>query len=310
MDTIPPPASRTNPAAMAACVDAAGCASDHHTLNDTLAANLREYADLLAQQEADGFRTSAYRRAAETIAALERPVSRIFATEGRDGLMALPGIGPSIAAAMSEMLTTGRWSQLERLRGDLEPENLFQTIPGIGPELAARLHDHLEAESLESLEIAAHDGRLEAVPGIGRRRAEMIRALLAERLGQRRLRRMSARQVQVRIDLLLDVDREYREKAEAGRLRLIAPRRFNPKGEAWLPVLHTRRGDWQFTALFSNTRLAHEVGRNRDWVVIYYHTGTTPEGQCTVVTETRGPLAGKRVVRGREEECRPYYTDR
>jgi hypothetical protein len=27
------------------------------------------------------------------------------------------------------------------------------------------------------------------------------------------------------------------------------------------------------------------------------------EDQCTVVTEHRGPLAGKRVVRGREEEC-------
>jgi hypothetical protein len=26
-----------------------------------------------------------------------------------------------------------------------------------------------------------------------------------------------------------------------------------------------------------------------------------------VVTETRGALAGKRVVRGREEECRAYY---
>jgi len=34
------------------------------------------------------------------------------------------------------MATTGHWSQLERIRGALEPEKLFQTIPGIGKELA------------------------------------------------------------------------------------------------------------------------------------------------------------------------------
>jgi putative hydrolase len=31
------------------------------------------------------------------------------------------------------------------------------------------------------------------------------------------------------------------------------------------------------------------------------------EGQCTIVTETRGPLTGLRVVRGREAACREYY---
>jgi hypothetical protein len=46
---------------------------------------------------------------------------------------------------------------------------------------------------------------------------------------------------------LLDVDREYREKAAAGQLRSIAPRRFNPSGEAWLPVLHTQRRERHYT---------------------------------------------------------------
>ena len=277
------------------------------TVNETLAANLGEFADLLAEQDADGFRTAAYRRAADTIGELDRSAAEIFAEEGREGLLALPGIGPSIAAAIAEMLTTGRWAQLERLRGTLAPEKLFRTIPGIGPELAQRLHDVLEAETLEALEVAAHDGRLETVPGVGRRRAELIRALLAERLGRRRLRRPAdatgSAALRPDVATLLDVDREYREKAAAGRLRLIAPKRFNPSGAAWLPVLHTRRGTWEFTALHSNTRLAHELGRVHDWVVLYYHTDTSPEGQATVVTETHGPLVGQRVVRGREEEC-------
>jgi len=97
----------------------------------------------------------------------------------------------------------------------------------------------------------------------------------------------------------------YRKAAD-GSLRTIAPKRFNPSGEAWLPVPHAQRGEWHFTALYSNTARAHELGRTRDWVVIYYYDGDHVEGQCTVVTESRGALAGKRVVRGREEECRAH----
>lgn len=59
--------------------------------------------------------------------------------------------------------------------------------------------------------------------------------------------------------MLLDVDRAYR--AAAGALAKIAPKRFNPAGEAWLPILHTERGPWRFTALFSNTARAHSLGR-------------------------------------------------
>ena len=100
------------------------------------------------------------------------------------------------------------------------------------------------------------------------------------------------------------VDREYRTKAAAGDLVKIAPKRFNPKGEAWLPLLHTVRDGWRFTALYSNTARAHQLGRETDWVIIYFHKDNHAEGQRTVVTETRGEAAGRRIVRGREAECR------
>jgi hypothetical protein len=77
--------------------------------------------------------------------------------------------------------------------------------------------------------------------------------------------------------------------------------------KAWLPVLHTERGDWHFTALYSNTGRAHELRRTRDWVVIYFYDGDHRERQRTVVTETRGPLAGRRVVRGSEADCAGHY---
>ena len=101
---------------------------------------------------------------------------------------------------------------------------------------------------------------------------------------------------------LLDVDREYRERARKKSLPLITPRRFNPTHEAWLPVLHTERGERHYTALFSNTARAHELGTLRDWVVIY-RDDKRGDGQWTVVTSRFGPLAGQRIVRGREREC-------
>jgi putative hydrolase len=275
-------------------------------LNETIAGKLREMADVLEQQEADGFRVSAYRRAAATVETLPSSIGDIAHADGLDGLMALPAIGRGIAMAIMEMLSTGRWSQLERLRGALQPEQLFQTLPGIGPELAARIHGELHVDTLEALELAAHDGRLAKVPGLGRRRVAAVRAALTERLGRQRVRALLQAKPPP-IALQLDVDREYREKAEAGSLRRIAPKRFNPTGEAWLPVLHTARDHWRFTALFSNTRRAHELGKTKDWVVIYTQTETEPESQATVVTERQGPLSGRRVVRGREAECGLYY---
>ena len=104
---------------------------------------------------------------------------------------------------------------------------------------------------------------------------------------------------------LLAVDREYRERAARRELPMIAPHRFNPTNEHWLPVLHTTRGERRYTALFSNTATAHRMGRTHDWVVIYCEGAG--DGQCTVVTEYRGSLARRRVVRGREAECIAYY---
>ena len=56
-----------------------------------------------------------------------------------------------------------------------------------------------------------------------------------------------------------------------------------------------------YTALFSNTARAHRAGRTRDWVVLYTDDGGRAD-QYTVITATRGPLSGRRVVAGREDE--------
>jgi len=58
---------------------------------------------------------------------------------------------------------------------------------------------------------------------------------------------------------------------QAGRLPTIAPRRFNPRRERWLPLMHTRRGRWHLTVLYWNTALAHQLVKVRDWVVMYLY---------------------------------------
>lgn len=237
---------------------------------------------------------------------LKPEVAEILKQEGIRGLEALPGIGRGIASAIAELVTSGRWAQLERLRGDLDPVHLFQTVPGIGPELATKIHDELHIDTLEALENAAYDGSLQKLKGIGGRRLTALRASLAAMLGRTRRERHPV-VAGPEVALLLAVDRQYLEQAYSGELPKIAPKRFNPQGEAWLPILHTEQAGWHFTAMFSNTARAHELAKTHEWVVIYFYDDHHQEGQHTLVTETHGPLQGRRVVRGRETECRRYY---
>ncbi len=277
-------------------------------VNQRVADRLRETADLLEQQGANRFRVIAYRRAAETVSGLACDLQELAAEKGLAGLKALPTVGQGIAAAILEIVNTGRFSQLERLRGSLDPVSLFQSIPGVSVILAIRIHDTLHVDTLEALEAAAHDGRLQAIPGIGPRRAQAIRSALASMLGRIRRRRVTSQAAVPSVALLLEVDQEYLEKARAGKLPIISPKRFNPTGEVSLPILHAEREIWQFTVLYSNSARAHELGRTHDWVVVYYYDAHHREGQHTVVTETQGVLIGRRVVRGREAECLAHYA--
>jgi hypothetical protein len=277
--------------------------------NDEIAAALEEVAALLEAQEASPFRVRAYREGAKTVRSLDGPVTDLVAEGGRKSLEALPGIGRSLSAALEEMVRTGRLRIHERLMGESPAEDLFTLVPGIGERLAHVLRDELGVDSLEDLEVAAHDGRLERIRGFGERRVRAVRdhlAVVLSRSARRRAERAEAGAGSPApapdVATILALDERYRAAAAAGRLRKIAPRRFNPTGAAWLPVLHADEGGWHWSVLFSNTARAHELRKTDDWVVLFAERDGD-ERHWTVVTETRGPLAGRRVVRGRESEC-------
>ena len=280
-----------------------------------VAAALDRVADLLQVQGAGLHRVRAWRHGAALVRSSGLSPSEMASRAVRGEV---PGVGPRLASAMVELARTGRLGMLEHLEGTVSPEERFSSVAGIGPILAKRIHDRLGIATLEELEQAAYDGRLARVPGFGSRRTRAVQELLGFLLSASS-RRRSGRSPRPGTDphaiagdapdvaLLLAVDEQYRREASAGRLHLIAPRRFNPSGVAWLPILHLDRDGWSFTILYSNTARAHALGRTRDWVVIFCeHDGL--ERQCTVVTEIAGPLKGRRVVRGREEECRRHYA--
>ncbi len=219
-------------------------------------------------------------------------------------MLDLPGIGEGIARSINEYIVTGRMSRLESLQTGHDPVALFEQIPGIGPRSAHRIIETLHIDSLEALELAAHNGRLKTVPGFSTKKISLVQTWLDRVLGYRRPNIEPQQPIaEPPVSLLLKIDEQYRRKAEAGDLPTIAPKRFNPAGETWLPILHTTQKGWHFTALYSNTARAHQLDRVKDWVIITFHDDQHHEGQHTVVTETRGVAMGRRVVRGREKEC-------
>lgn len=286
--------------------------------NERIASLLERVADQLEAQHANPYRVDAYRAGASVVRDHPESVRDLALREGRKGLDALPRIGTSLAAAIDEIAHTGSLRLLDRLEGRGSPVDELTRVPGIGERLAERIHRELDVDTLEELEAAARDGRLAALAGFGGRRVEAIRAILETTLDRssRRASRVARPAGGAHpsgpapalppVGTLLAVDREYRERAAAGELPRIAPVRNNPEGTTWLPLLHTEVGGWHFTAMFSNSDSAHELKRTDDWVVVYFERDGH-ENQCTVVTETRGLFAGRRVVRGQEDACAAYY---
>ncbi|MEX0715197.1 MAG: helix-hairpin-helix domain-containing protein [Planctomycetaceae bacterium] len=284
--------------------------TDHRISNAEIAARLDEVAGLLEVQGANPFRVRAYRNAASTARQLDRPIAEMAEEEDAlDRLAELPAIGQSLARAIEQLVHSGKLPLLDRLKGALAPERVLTTVFGIGPEMAARIHDELGVETLGELQAAAWDGRLARVPGMGERRIRGIRESLAGRFRQPPIGRREERAPNVDeppVAEILSIDEEYRHKADADRLPRTSPRRFNPTGAAWLPILHAERDGRHYTAMYSNSARAHEMGTTRDWVVIH-RDDDAGEGRWTVVTSRFGPLRGKRIVRGREAECREHY---
>jgi DNA polymerase (family 10) len=133
--------------------------------NQEVAAIFAAMADMLAIQGENYHRILAYRRAAENVSTLGRPLEEVW----RAGeVETIPGIGKILASKIDELMRTGRLSAYEQLQ-DQVPAGVVDMlqVPDVGPKRVALFWKELGLTSVDALERAAREGRLRALPGMG-----------------------------------------------------------------------------------------------------------------------------------------------
>jgi DNA polymerase (family 10) len=97
--------------------------------NRTIAERLTSFAHYLQTRRKNLYRVRAYRRAAETVLALDKPVQDIIADQGRKGLEILPGIGKYLSFTIANLIETGVVQTLSRpkaVKADRPPAVLLE----------------------------------------------------------------------------------------------------------------------------------------------------------------------------------------
>lgn len=135
--------------------------------NSEIAASFDHVADLLEYQGGNVFRVRAYRNAARMIGSLVESLASVR-TDPHRRLTDLEGVGADLAGKIETLLDTGRLPLLDELRREV-PAAAFELmrVPGLGPKKVKTLVDELGIDSLDALERACHDGRVQHVKGFG-----------------------------------------------------------------------------------------------------------------------------------------------
>jgi len=134
--------------------------------NVTIARLLDETAALLEIDAADPFRIRSYRRAAEAVEQQTTQLSTLVAEPKQ--LLAIPGIGKSMAANIVELVATGTMPLRTELLTKYKPTMLeLLRLPGMGPKTVALIWSSLQVADIDALEAAAKAGHLSTLPRMG-----------------------------------------------------------------------------------------------------------------------------------------------
>ncbi len=135
---------------------------------------LREMGTLKQIKGENSFKTRAYDIAADRIAGLSDDIGELV-TKGT--LTDLPGIGESMAAKITELVTTGKIAVLEELRAEF-PAGFLELlkVPDLGPKKAKLLFDELKIGSIEALEAACKAQQIRGLKGFGLKTEEKLLA--------------------------------------------------------------------------------------------------------------------------------------
>ncbi len=140
--------------------------------NDQVEAVLLEFADLLSIVSGDPFKPRAYEKAARAVGGYPDDVGDMDA----DGVLAIPGVGKSIAAKITGYLDSGTFPELEELRAQVPAGVRAMTaIPGFGPKKAMIVYQELGIGSVDELVAAADAGKLASLKGFSAKTEENVR---------------------------------------------------------------------------------------------------------------------------------------
>jgi DNA polymerase (family 10) len=192
------------------------------SMNEDIAKIFEELATLLELTGANGFRVNAHSKVARVVEGLTSDLGELARTDDAiKSLEAIDGIGKSSAQKIVEFAAQGTVTELEKLRASV-PDGLREVmkVPGLGPKTVRRLWQEAEIESIEDLEAAIDDGRLEALPRMGRKTIDNIRESIdfMKTAGDRR-RLGTAMPIAERLVAAMQAIPGVRKVAYAGSLR-------------------------------------------------------------------------------------------
>lgn len=134
--------------------------------NRDIARTLRQTADLMEVAGEDGFRVRSYRKAADAVDTCPEPISALAIDPKR--LLAIPGIGKTMAGHLQEMATTGDLSLHRELLTRFRPGMLdLLEVKGLGPKTVALIWQTYGAGTLDEVEALAKEGKLRDLPRLG-----------------------------------------------------------------------------------------------------------------------------------------------
>jgi DNA polymerase (family 10) len=142
--------------------------------NVTIARLFSETADLMEIDGADSFRVRSYRRAAEAVE--QTSVDLVAVSSDSAQLLAIPGIGKSMATNIQAIVTAGSMPLRDELltKYGLSLLELLK-LPSMGPKTVALLWDAGRLNSIDQLADAIDAGRLKGLPRMGEKLIEKIR---------------------------------------------------------------------------------------------------------------------------------------
>jgi histidinol phosphatase-like PHP family hydrolase len=141
------------------------------SINEDVAALLREYAELLGLTGGDLFRVRSYEKAAKAVGGYPDDLGAL----PESALTKVPGVGKSVAAKIAEYRRTGTIKAVDELRATVPPGALLLAkVPGVGPKRALQIAGELGITSVADLADAVRGGRLRGMAGFGPKSEERI----------------------------------------------------------------------------------------------------------------------------------------